>query len=385
MATPNNLPLPNLSIKGFRGIEALDIPRLGRATLLAGQNGVGKTTVLEAVKIYALHASSWIVDALLVAHEEFSAATDNDGRDLLEPDWESLFHGRDISQDVVISIGPIQSECQLRLEATTLSEVSPQQLDRRMSMLSELLPDESVQVLKACFHKKEWIVPGLLSYRKGGNKPLSRRFQTRLIPPMLGGERSDLELIACESLGPELLSPHAMAQYWDRVVLTDHEDLMIKALDLVYGSRVERIATVGEDSRNYRRGRRIIVKLKGYNQPVPLKSLGDGALRLFSLALALVNSRKGFLLIDEAENGIHYLGQEDYWRLVLQTARENNVQVIATTHSGDCIRGFAQAALELDDVEGMLVRLERGEDDLRAVQYSEDELKIAAEQGIEVR
>ncbi len=341
--------------------------------------------MLEAVKIYALHASSWIVDELLAAREEFSAATDEDGRDLLEPDWESLFHGRDISQDVVISIGPIQSERQLRLEATTLSEVSPQRLDRRMSMLSELLPDESVQVLKACFHKKAWIVPGLLSYREGANKPLSRRFQTRLVPPSIGGKRSDLELTACEWLGPELLSPQAMAQDWDRVVLTDHEDLMIKALALVYGSRVERIAAVGEDSRNYRSGRRIIVKLKGYDQPVPLKSLGDGALRLFSLALALVNSRQGFLLIDEAENGIHYLVQENYWRMVLQTAREHDVQVIATTHSWDCIRGFAQAALELDDVEGILVRLERGEDGLRAVQYSEDELKIAAEQGIEVR
>ncbi len=82
MATTNNLPLPNLSIKGFRGIEALDIPRLGRVTLLAGQNGVGKTTVLEAVKLYALHASYWIVNELLVACEEFAAATDKDGRDL---------------------------------------------------------------------------------------------------------------------------------------------------------------------------------------------------------------------------------------------------------------------------------------------------------------
>ncbi len=267
-----------------------------------------------------------------------------------------------------------------------MSEVSPQQLDQRMRMLPELLPDESIRVLKAWFQKKEWIVPGLLFYRAGGNKPLS---QTRLVHSSLGWKTSDLESmpasIACESLGPGLLSTNAIAQYWDRVALTDHEDLMIKALGLVYGNIVERVAMIGEDSQNHRSGRRIIVKLKGYNQPVPLKSLGNGALRLFSLALALVNSRKGFLLIDEAENGIHYLIQEDYWRMVLQTAQENNVQVIATTHSWDCIRGFAQAASDLDDVDGILVRLEREENDLRAVQYSEDELKIAAEQGIEVR
>ena len=57
--------------------------------------------------------------------------------------------------------------------------------------------------------------------------------------------------------------------------------------------------------------------------------------RLFTVALALANSRDGFLLIDEAENGIHHSVQADYWRLVLQTAQDNNVQVLATTHSWD--------------------------------------------------
>ena len=47
------LHLPDLSIAGFRGIERLSIPRLGRVTLLAGRNGAGKTTVLDAVRVYA--------------------------------------------------------------------------------------------------------------------------------------------------------------------------------------------------------------------------------------------------------------------------------------------------------------------------------------------
>ena len=45
-------PLPSLSIKGFRGFHHLSIPKLGRVTLLTGKNGSGKTTVLDAVRIY---------------------------------------------------------------------------------------------------------------------------------------------------------------------------------------------------------------------------------------------------------------------------------------------------------------------------------------------
>ena len=118
---------------------------------------------------------------------------------------------------------------------------------------------------------------------------------------------------------------------------------------------------------------------------MPLRSLGDGAVRLFGVALALANSQGGFLLIDEAENGIHYSIQRDFWRMVLLTAQENNVQVFATTHSWDCVAGFAQAAVEAEGVEGALVRLDSDGENIRAVEYSERQLHVAAEQGIEVR
>ena len=108
-------------------------------------------------------------------------------------------------------------------------------------------------------------------------------------------------------------------------------------------------------------------------------------MRLFSVALALANSRDGFLVIDEAENGLHYAVQRDFWKMVLRTAHENNVQVFATTHSWDCVAGFAQAATDVEEVEGVLIRLERDGDQIRSIEYSESNLEAAAEYGIEVR
>ena len=101
-------------------------------------------------------------------------------------------------------------------------------------------------------------------------------------------------------------------------------------------------------------------------RPVPLKSLGDGAVRLFGVALALANSKDGFLLIDEAENGIHHSIQRDFWMMILKAAHQNNVQVLATTHSWDCVAGFAMAATEIEEVDGALVRLDRYDDHIKS-------------------
>ncbi len=128
-----------------------------------------------------------------------------------------------------------------------------------------------------------------------------------------------------------------------------------------------------------------MVKVKGVDYQVPLRSLGDGAMRTYAVALALAKSSGGFLLIDEAENGIHHSVQAKFWKMVLQTAQRNNVQVLATTHSWDCVTGFAQAANELEDVEGLLVRLERPPAGLRVFSYDESRLNAAVKYDIEVR
>ncbi len=245
-APKSGLHLPTLAISGFRGIRELSISRLGRVTLLTGNNGVGKTTVLEAVRALA--------------------------------------------------------------------------------------------------------APG-------------RR---------------------CLSLGPGVLEDDKIAEWWNDVELTPDEDQVVDALKLVANS-VERAAVVLEPARHRRRDDQVIVRFKGDPAPVPLKSLGDGAVRVFAVALALANSRDGFLVIDEAENGIHHSLQKRFWCMVLETAEANNVQVLATTHSRDCVEGFARAVTECQHIDGALARINRQNGETWAVEYSERDMRIATEQGIEVR
>jgi len=101
--------------------------------------------------------------------------------------------------------------------------------------------------------------------------------------------------------------------------------------------------------------------------------------------LAMVNAREGFLLVDEFENGLYYGVQDEVWDVVFVLAELLNVQVFATTHSWDCIVGF-QAAARRNQAQGMLYRLDRGDDDgIHATGYTGAEVAIAAEQLIEVR
>ena len=132
-------------------------------------------------------------------------------------------------------------------------------------------------------------------------------------------------------------------------------------------------------------GRGALVCVEGGAGRRPLKSLGGGAVRLFGVALALLRSSGGLLLIDGAEGETHHSMQRAFWHMVLRRAQEHNVQVIATTHSWDCIRGFAAASAELEHVEGLLYRLSDSRGPLRAVDYSEEGLLTATKQGIEVR
>ena len=362
--------LPSLSIQGLRGIEELSIPRLGRVTLLAGRNGVGKTTVLDAVRIHASRARPAVLSDLLVGREEIAAGKDEDGGRISLSDGKALFFGRDTSGDARIAIGPLDGPDQLRISVALLSG----EPDSPSKTLLGKLKGGDTRVMKTSFRDSVQVLP-----------PGPQMFPRELMQ-LLASEESELPPeVSCESLGPGLPGSGELARLWDRITLTDDEDRVIRAVNLATDEAAERVAVVGDGGGQGPNGRRVVVRLEGHRHPVPLKSLGDGAVRLLGVALALANSRDGFLLIDEAENGIHHAVQRDFWRMVFQTARDNNVQVLATTHGWDCVRGFAQAATELAAVEGVLVRLERRADRVRAIEYTEDELAIAARDGIEVR
>lgn len=377
------LHLPSLSIRGFRGIRALEIPRLGRVTLLAGRNGVGKTTALEAVRLYASRGREQMLSTLSNSHDEVVFAVDDDGDEIFVPDFAALFHGREISPDTHIEIGPIggSGDDNLKIEAVTPSEELANRLER---FFPKYVSDAPLSVMQITFANHKRTIPWFIPRRIRAGGPGIYAIYRSLID-----ERSSLqEELNCQALGPGLPNADKIGKLWDEVALTDGEDRVIGALNLVLHNEANRVAVIGGDHEHLeRRNRRVVVKLRDRHKPVPLQSLGDGAVRIFGVALALagVSSHGGFLVIDEVENGLHHSVHDDFWRMVLRTAKENDVQVFAATHSFDCVRGFARAAADSPESEAVLARLERRDERTRVVLYSKQEIATAADQGIEVR
>ena len=321
-----------------------------------------------------------VVHGLLQGREEFATALDEDHDSVVVPDFTALFHGRDPEQVPTIRIGPSDGGEAVRLCVSDGEGWTGAQRE----LFSRLAGDADLTALSVMIGSRKRLFPWAFASGEDPSEPRGRYTLRRL--QRLFDEDDWPTGIECQSLGPGLLSTRQLASLWDEVALTNDEAASRQALQLVLGRDIDGVAVVGDDARLSGRARqRVVVKLAEHRRPVPLKSLGDGATRMFGVALALANSRNGFLVIDEAENGIHHSVQRDFWNMVLRTAHENDVQVLATTHGWDCVTGFARACVDCHDIEGVLVRIERVGEGLRAVEYSEEDLETVADQGIEVR
>lgn len=377
--TSNALHLPDLLIKGFRGFNELRIPQLGRVTLLAGENSVGKSSVLEAVQVYSSRGSANTLSTILDRREEYLITFDED--DEMErpssktPDPESLFYGRSVLPDSQIVIGSSNGNSDRQL---TIKLGSPNKEQKRLLGNRFYYDLADLQLLKSQFAGKERILPWVYSPEYGIIADRStvryRRYFERH-----NGTTIPLE---CRSVGPGLMTNMETTKFWSDAWRMGEKPRILENIKSILSIEIEDlgIAETESSTRKFRSLRTEVV-LPNYDRPVPLKSLGDGAFRVFCISVALAGLNNGFLVVDEIENGLHHSIQQDFWRIMIKIAYDNNVQIFATTHSEHCAIEFAKAALESENNEGKLVRLDRDGETIIPVLYSDEDLKKASDLG----
>jgi hypothetical protein len=399
---PKDLILNSLEIQRFRCFRELRIGHLGRVNLIVGKNNVGKSTILEALRLFAKPGSFRdLLEILSTRNEVFAnelfAVDELSGRSLPFLPVNGLFFGRKASpgEESAIRIGPVGSQSEaLRIALHVSHSPSPPfSVSHPVGPYKPLIYEatsgsyESVRTLLfGVGAATRWILAGVTTFER----PTATGDNGNLPYPDADSFKAPIRDIPFSSLGPDGLSGDAITRFWDDISLSSLEKHVIGALRII-SPEIERVAMKGPGGRIDRvsqapesANRVPFAKVESFEEPIPLRALGDGVNRLFGLALALVHAKDGLFLVDEIENGIHYSVQPDLWRLVFEMATRLKVQVFATTHSYDCVKAFEEAARENEE-EGVLVRLARKGDRTLVGEFDEGELKIAVEGEIEVR
>jgi AAA15 family ATPase/GTPase len=370
----------DLTIQGYRCFEDFSMDGLTRVNLLVGNNNTGKTSFLEAVYLLVNQPSTGTIGKSLKEifenRSEFSQQIekiDHESEPFITRKYyvDRLFYS--YSKDKIKALNILSTQ-DVNVTTRIVINHDTENLgliyqDDKSSFLTDENQIEDIVFIKIFVFSSQGKIDEVVeTANKISIKDLN--------------EKNNF----CHIIHSSLFFSHRqidfekVAKIWDDIELTPKEDIVIEALKIILPD-IERIGFSSSQTSNSVR-----LKIKGYQQPVPLSSMGYGMNRILNLAIALVSTEKGVLLVDEIETGLHYEAQLDMWRLVLKTAQDLDVQVFATTHSWDCIAAFKEALQELEDQSvAKLFRLDSKYGKLRAVEYDAEEIRIAVNQGVEVR
>lgn len=388
--------LDSLKIKNFRCLTDFEVAKLGRLNLIVGKNNSGKSTVLEALRIYTGRAQRGLLEVIAAEHDEKYLISENEHKifDTVMP-FQDFFSGRKFPDDderkIQIGSASADSEDVLTIQhrfyqfmdenrvnresGNTFIQVSPQFKPVSKSEVSKLLAS-GLHIRPALNVSK-------------GNKTYPPYFLDEIPKYSYDPDQP----IPCSFIPTRFLSLDELADEWDRIVFTEHEEIVKQAMRIV-APEFENLTFVrNEDGRSGNRPgflRNAKIKLANMPRPVPLNSLGDGMKTILQLALKIVPAKGGFLLIDEFENGLHYSIQEKVWTLLFEMALKLDIQVFATTHSWDCIESFSKVTAENKDNAGILLKMgksakasDRGR--VIATVYDAAELQTITQVDMEIR
>ena len=364
--------LSKLELEGYRGFEAYELAGLSRVNLLVGPNNCGKTSILEAVHFLVSEGSPSVLTRSSRSRGEMNdAGTEPTPR--MRPDVSHWFFGRRFEpgrrfrlsaegghDPVAVTVRPAERD-----EAPLFESDAPDEGDAKDLPL--------VLQIEGASKCRPVVLPVT------GNGVLLDIRHLRFRPPWSAGASPSPPV---QFLTPDSLDVEPLRAMWDQVLIDGRESEVIGAMQLLE-PELDSIHFLTNDAPEMRAG--VLLGFRGAGRRAPMGSYGDGMRRLLALSLSLMRTAEGFLLIDEIDTGFHWTVMEEMWRLVVETARRSSIQVFATTHSFDCLRGLASLVESRPDLAGevSVQKIERLLE--KAVNFDASDVRVAVEQNIEVR
>lgn len=390
-----------LSISNFRAFDDLSVSQLGRVNLIVGKNNVGKTALMEAIQFYVRGADASALSQYLFEKDEIIILNSPNGEfDTYGANFAALFHNykRNFLGSYLVEITDNyrpQDSLRVYTENVPVQRRTTVIDDEGLSSYQRSALEELNKRIDSTNEVALFVDKGAKSDYIAFSDTIDRQERYRRATPRKALSDNDANIMNIQS---GTISQSEIARYWDTITLRDSEKRVLELVREI--APVERITSIQRTSR--RSDRIILLKLENHDQPIPLKSMGEGISRVIQIALTLESNfdkdnqmgmtsifqshgdTQNYLFIDELENGIHFAALKGVWEFIFKIAELRNIQVFVTSHSWDCIEAFQQVSQQFDS-SGVLISLKDKKNRKVATVFSEDELRFISKNDIEVR
>ena len=359
----------DLTLKNYRSFESYELVDLAPVNLLVGKNNSGKTSILEAIHFLASGGDPYVLRQVAYRRGEFNVYRDQDNIRGRQPDVSHFFRGHRLgpqSEFVIVSDGGHNGVCM-----TVEDDGGDLHLDQQLRFARDVEDAKPLAIRIKGIGTEDSIV--LPATDDGSLHLASQTARTARLDAL---PTSPARFITSASL-----SVNSMRRMWDNVVLEGREDEVVNAMKFIERD----LASIHFLSSGVKGLGDVVLGFQPGTRRVAIGSHGDGTRRLLALALSLTQVSGGVLLIDEIDTGLHWTVLEDMWKLVIEGANSAGIQVFATTHSFDCIRGLATLATSHPEL-ARAVSVQKVERALgRAVGFDIADVKRAVDDDIELR
>ena len=366
--------MKTLKLHRYRGFESYQLTDLARVNLVVGKNNCGKTSILEAVELLMSWGQPSVFLASAIRRNELDEDDPSSGS---QPNISHFFYGHRCEPGGSFKLSSPDGQQSLTATIVPIKYVpDDDRLEMRTKEGRRIYSDEEPPKFELSLVLNE---QKPIMFMVGENGRLLQRLWHGYLRDY-GAGRETPEGADRRAVSFLNFDRPSMRAAWN-ALLAEGREAEIETAMRILMPEIHSIHFLAGD----RRRGGILVGQGDDPRRLPIGSYGDGMRRLLAISLALVGTENGCLLIDEIDTGFHWTVMEDLWRLVVETAQRLNVQVFATTHSYDCIKGLGALVRSRPDlaeqvtIQKMHLSLEQ------AVCIPGKEIQIAVEQDIEVR
>lgn len=298
--------IKDIEIKNFRGIHSLRIEDLRRVNVILGNNNCGKSSFLEAVLIM-MGTNKPSLPMEMNINRNYTGFT--------KDDFATFFHNLDTKSCISFKVsceGLPPRNVSIRYYQEQINEIKASDIHKDGNAISP-----------------QWEYGLMYSYGDNGEeKQISLSYDTskkkiRIEAPEKASIMAPTFFMGARYNFNDYIS------HFNQIVTDKEKTSIIEALQAIE-PKIRDIAVVGNNVK-------VDVQL---SKMIPINLMGDGTRKLFTVATALYNAKKGVLIIDEVDNGLYYKSMKSLWKMIIITAVKLDVQVFVSTHSIDSLHAL---------------------------------------------